>query len=133
MKKTIIIFLLLWGAFEICAQVEDFPKLTGPYLGQTPPLNKPVLFAPGIVSTNAGNHSSVAISPDGKELYWCMKAKIWCTKLENGIWTEPEMLSFCKGDSYMYDNPFITTEGKNVFYIIPPGCCFNGKGDYLVC
>jgi len=117
MKKVIcIISVMLFAATSITAQQKDFPKLTGPYLGQAPPVNEPVLFAKGIVSTNAGNHSSPAFSPDGKEIYWCMKEKIWFTKLENGIWTETEMLSFCQGDSYMYDNPFITTDGKKMFF-----------------
>lgn len=120
MKKPTLIIGLLWvAAVGICAQNTDFPKLTGPYLGQTPPENEPVIFAPGIVSTNAGNHSSAAFSPDGKEIYWSMRRnlrKIWFTKLVNGVWTEPEMLSFCKGDSYEYDNPFITADGKKLFF-----------------
>jgi len=48
----------------------SFNELKGHYLGQIPPVNEPVLFAPGIVSSQAGNHSSIAISPDGKELCW---------------------------------------------------------------
>ena len=118
-KLTSIIILLLLTAITIYAQQNDFQKLSGPYLGQTPPVNEPVLFAPGIVSTEAGNHSSVAISPDGKEIYWTMVKnirKIWFTKLENGRWTEPDILSFCKGDSYRYDNPFITADGKKIFF-----------------
>lgn len=116
MKKAIIIFLLLWGAFEICAQVEDFPKLTGPYLGQVPPVKDPVLFAPGIVSSDR-SHSSVAISPDGKEMYWSGEyGKIWFTKLKKGEWTKPDMISFSKGNSYEYDNPFITPDGNKMFF-----------------
>jgi Tol biopolymer transport system component len=118
-KLTFMNIVLLLAAICINAQITEFPKLTGPYLGQTPPVNEPVLFAPGIISTNAGNHSSVAISPDGKEIYWTMVKnirKIWFTRLENGRWTKPEMLSFCKGDSYKYDNPFITTDGKKMFF-----------------
>jgi len=105
-------------AIDISAQVNDFPKLTGPYLGQTPPVNEPVTFAPEIVS-DGRNHSSASISPDGKEIYWAIVKnvrKIWFTKLENGKWTEPEILLFCKDDSYMYDNPFITTDGKKLFF-----------------
>ncbi len=120
MKKQILITtLILSTVICINAQNTDFPKLTGPYLGQTPPLSKPLLFAPGIVSTNAGNHSSAAISPDGKEIYWTMVKnirKIWFTKLENGKWTKPKILPFCKSDSYKYDNPFITSDGKKFFF-----------------
>jgi len=119
MKKIIvIIILILIMIVNLYAQENDFPNLTGPYLGQNPPLNIPVLFAPGIVS-NSRNHSSAAISPDGKEIYWTMvnnKRKIWFTKLENERWTEPAILSFCKNDSYGYDNPFITTDGNKLFF-----------------
>ena len=115
-KLTIFSCLLLLATISINAQQNDFPKLNGPYLGQTSPVNEPLIFAPGIVS-NGRNHSSVAISPDGKELCWSgVRDKIWFTKLENGRWTEPEMLSFCKGDSYRYDNPFITPDGKKMFF-----------------
>jgi Tol biopolymer transport system component len=104
------------AAVSIHAQETEFPKLTGPYLGQKPPVNEPVLFAPGIVS-NGRNHSSVAISPDGKELYWIgVKGKIWFTKLESGRWKKPEVVSFCKEDSHEYDNPFITTDGNKMFF-----------------
>jgi len=114
-KKPPIFFLLLLATLDISAQENDFPKLTGPYLGQTPPVKEPVLFAPGIVS-NGKNHSSVAISADGKELYWSgVKRKIWFTKLESGRWTKPEVVSFCKDDPYEYDNPFITTDGNKMF------------------
>ena len=116
MKKPTIILLLLLAAIDISAQEKDFPKLTGPYLGQTPPVNESVIFAPEIIS-NGRNHSSVAISPDGNELYWSgVKRKIWFTQLESGRWTKPEVVSFCKEDSYEYDNPFITTDGNKIFF-----------------
>lgn len=103
-------------AVSIDAQRTEFPELNGPYLGQKPPVNEPVLFAPGIVS-NGRNHSSVAISPDGKELYWSgVKRKIWFTKLGKGRWTKPEVVSFCKEDPYEYDNPFIAPDGNKMFF-----------------
>jgi ankyrin repeat protein len=118
--KTLVLIgkLLLVAAISLHALQTEFPQLTGPYLGQKPPVNEPVLFAPGIVS-NGRNHSSVAICPDGKEIYWSMSnklRKIWFTKLERGKWTEPDVVSFCKDDSYEYDNPFITTDGNKMFF-----------------
>jgi len=44
-----ILILFLIFVMGIHAQNSDFQTLTGPYLGQTPPVNEPVLFAPGIV------------------------------------------------------------------------------------
>lgn len=117
MKKLIFICILVFStALFILARQKDFPELTGPYLGQTPPANEAILFAPGIVS-NGRNHSSVAIGPDGKEFYWSgAERKIWFTKLERGRWIEPEVISFCKEDSHEYDNPFITSDGNKLFF-----------------
>ena len=127
-KLTLIVTLMLLGAISINAQDTEFTELTGPYLGQKPPVNEPVLFAPGIVSFGR-NHSSVAISPDGKELYWSgVKRKIWFTKLEGGKWTEPEVISFCKENTYEYDNPFITPDGNKLFFTsFRPGAVSQNK------
>lgn len=112
LKKPAIIFLLLLASINISAQEKDFPKLTGPYLGQTPPVNEPVPFATGIV----GGHSSVTISADGKEIYWSrVDGKIWFSVSKDGEWTKPEIVSFCKGNSYNYDNPFLTPDGNKMF------------------
>jgi hypothetical protein len=111
-----ISLLLLTTATTIYAQQNDFPELTGPYLGQTPPVSEQELFAPGIVSTDAGNHSSVTISPDGEELIWSMSGKLWFTRLENDRWTKPEVISCCNEDSHLYDNPFIAPDGRKLFF-----------------
>jgi Tol biopolymer transport system component len=129
MKRSIsFMVLLLIVAISINAQETEFPELTGPYLGQKPPVNDPVKFAPGIVS-NDRNHSSVAISPDGKELYWSgVKRKIWFTKLESERWTKPEVVSFCKEDSSDYDNPFISNDGSKMFFTsFRPGAVSENK------
>ena len=101
---------------------EKFPEITGIYLGQTPPADELKLFAPDIVSgaNEDENHGSIAFMPDGKEIYWNMwgngKGKIWMTKLINDRWTEPEVAPFCEEDSGMDDNPFITPDGKKLFF-----------------
>ncbi|MBE0664402.1 MAG: hypothetical protein IH584_01170 [Candidatus Aminicenantes bacterium] len=56
--------LLILAALNVSAQQKEFPKLTGPYLGQKPPGTTPELFAPGIVSTGLNELNSV-FSPDG--------------------------------------------------------------------
>ncbi|MBU2554239.1 MAG: hypothetical protein KKF98_07235 [Bacteroidetes bacterium] len=48
-----------------------FANLKGDYLGQTPPGEIPVVFAPGIVSTDTTiEHGWPTFSPDGNEVYW---------------------------------------------------------------
>jgi hypothetical protein len=51
MKKPILISYMLLLSAIVNAQQTDFPKLTGPYLGQKPPGMTPIIFAPGSVST----------------------------------------------------------------------------------
>jgi len=97
---------------------QRFPKLTGIYLGQEPPADEIKLFAPDIVSSPNGddNHGSIAFMPDGKEIYWNMRGKIWKTKLIDAGWTEPEIASLCQDEEYSYDNPFITPDGQKMFF-----------------
>jgi hypothetical protein len=54
-----------------CTQSETvaFLDVSGPYLGEEPPGETPVLFAPGIVSTNTRDWS-MASTPDGGELFF---------------------------------------------------------------
>jgi len=71
MKRAMSIFSL-FGLTVNCllSQQTDFPKLTGPYLGQKPPGEKAEIFAPGIVSTMNHEHSRIEFTRDGMELYW---------------------------------------------------------------
>jgi ankyrin repeat protein len=97
---------------------KKFPELSGLYLGQASPADEPKLFAPDIVSSANGddNHGSIAFMPDGKEIYWNMRGKIWQTKLLNDRWAEPEIASFCADESAIDDNPFITSDGQKMFF-----------------
>ena len=77
MKKLFpVTCMLLVAAITTIARQDDFPKLTGPYLGQQPPGKELKRFAPGIVSPH---HSSISVSPDGKEIYWADYSSIMMT------------------------------------------------------
>lgn len=75
----------------------EFPLLKGPYLGQEPPGLEPVLFAPGIVSTDTAEWST-AVTPDGLEVFFGLFAEgstyILHMKSVRGRWTEPAVASF---------------------------------------
>jgi hypothetical protein len=124
MKKIFfIIYLTLAVSMSACSQKESnsFPRLEGPYLGQDPPGRKLERFAPGIISSD---HSSIAITPDGKEMYWHSgkgerTREIWMTKLKNGQWTKPEAVRFSKSlfGIYNYDVPFISPDGAKMFFV----------------
>ena len=120
MKKLILIIcMLLVMAITIEAQQTDFPKLTGPYLGQKSPGMTPEIFAPGIVSTDMYNHCTVSISPDGREIYWAMAPldalrRIYCSKIVNGVWTRPEIVDFTRSDDG--DCPVLSPDGRKLFF-----------------
>src|SRR5215212_7411832 len=74
-------------------------ELKGKYLGQEPPGKIPQIFAPGIVSTDAYEHSAPAFSPEGNTVLWTVIAQhkpsyLLEMKLENGVWTQPAKPSF---------------------------------------
>jgi Tol biopolymer transport system component len=94
--------LFIWASFISilltgCARRDDFPALKGLYLGQKPPGMTPEIFAPGIVSTQAGEFGST-FSPDGNELYFAISGTphtiIACMKFENDKWTRPQTAPF---------------------------------------
>lgn len=133
MKK--ILFLLLLGHSSIiyAQEVHEFPVLKGEYLGQRPPSTDPEVFAPGIVSdTSLWNHCQVAISPKGDEIYWSAwmnkyppsdpkygKAteQILFSRLENGVWTKPQLAEFVK-DFLTVSNggPVFSPDGNKLYF-----------------
>ena len=65
------VLLLLVSTIVIsCSSKYEFTDLYGAYLGQTPPGDTPVVFAPEIVSTIFMEHSAPSFSPDGNEVFW---------------------------------------------------------------
>jgi len=127
MRKLIHLFvlILLMSVFSIAQQTSsDFPKLTGPYLGQKPPGMTAELFAPGIVSLGDFEHSSPVFSPDLTEIYWSTiieeNGKVvlrptYFMKMVNGIWTKPQIPYF--GKKFLCcENPFISPDGERLFF-----------------
>jgi hypothetical protein len=75
-----------------------------PYLGQPLPDTTPRVFASGVVST--GNiHSSLAIAPDGREMFWnTVDMKTFTTRLMHvrvvgDTWSKPQTPPFADGMS----------------------------------
>lgn len=70
------------------------------YLNQKPPDTIAQLFAPGIISTDALEHSAPAFSPDGKTVVWTimkMPSYQMCLmemNFENHKWSIPHPPSF---------------------------------------
>jgi ankyrin repeat protein len=104
-----------------------FPVLEGDYLGQKPPAgDKAELFAPGIVSSVWGLHSTAVFSPDGDEVYWApmmdfpgeaySRGGLLMMKRANGRWTPPAWAPF-SGPRLDDDVPFFSADGKRIYFI----------------
>ena len=95
-------------------------RVTSDYLGMEPPGNTPVVFAPGIVSTE-GNELNAAITVDGSEFYFCRrmdnrKYHIMVSRRSgDGSWSLPEVASF--SGTFSEADPFISPDGKKMFFI----------------
>ena len=108
--------------FLNCSKSSDFPVLKGPYLGQKPPGMTPEIFAPGIIS-NAGFHlhSSLAFSPDGREIYFTkfisepeVQGTIYFMRQEGNRWTVPRKAFF--SGVYNDDSAVFTPDGKRLYF-----------------
>jgi hypothetical protein len=116
----IMILTIVIAAGCVRREENRFSRLSGPYLGQTPPGDEPELFAPGFVTT-AMYTRDIAITPDGNEIYFCVSAfgynLIFYTRQVNGVWSEPEAAPFITDYQYMFYEPHITPDGKKMLFL----------------
>jgi ankyrin repeat protein len=91
-----------------------FPELKGPYMGQTPPGDKPERFLPGIVSAHYNAHSPIVFSPDGREAQWTEmsppEGRVMGMKRVGDTWTYPEPVFEGRDSSFSPD-------GRRVYFI----------------
>jgi hypothetical protein len=99
-----------------------FPVLSGPFLGQALPDSVPELFAPGVVSTGMFTRD-VAISPDGKEIYFCVAignytySSILYSREVDGRWLPPEIVPFSGGPGVMDFEPALSADGSKLYFL----------------
>ena len=93
---------------------------TGPYLGQTPPGKTPVVFAPGLVSTDA-HEFGFSMNPEGTEIYFSRGTgetnikQIMVARLVNGVWIEPAVLfPDFPGEQF---EPCVTPDGRYLYFM----------------
>jgi len=126
-KLNLVNCLLLVAAIYVNAQQPDFPKLTGPYLGQKPPGKMPKMFAPGIISVEENfEHSAAVFSPDNKEVFWCTNInwytekkvagnlRLYYMKIVDGKWTTPEIFPTTKDKRV--ERPVFSPDGKRLYF-----------------
>ena len=116
---TVVAVWLLWVA-GCTPRSEEFPTLTGAYLGQVPPGDTAELFAPGIVSTGMYTRD-IAMLPDGSEIYFGVLLGRFNTILEthqvNGRWTKPEVAPFARDSRFFNLEPAISPDGRRFFFL----------------
>jgi ankyrin repeat protein len=89
----------------------------GPYLGQAPPRDVPVMFAPNLVSTERGELNAV-FSPEGREFYFArsdgQRRSILQVLEQGGTWGRPERVAF-PGDYGAVDMAF-SPDGTRLYF-----------------
>ncbi|TFG76457.1 MAG: hypothetical protein E4H23_09585 [Chrysiogenales bacterium] len=114
-KLAIVSSVCALMAASIFSQLADFPKLTGPYLGQKPPGMTPEIFAPGIVSTRA-DESALEISAAGNEILFIRKNSIMLiTRNGDGTWNKPVTAPF--SGEFIDDEPCYSPDGNKIYFM----------------
>jgi ankyrin repeat protein len=118
MKKPILISCIIAIAMTTNAQQSDFQKLSGPYLGQKTPGMIPELFAPVVLNSEVGYHSSIIFSPDLTEAYWSDMARennLYYSRIVNGTWSAPAVLYM--GLKMGAHDARLSPDGKRLFFL----------------
>ncbi len=115
----ILILVMATGCDTDQQEKENFPILTGKYLGQKDPGLTPEIFAPNIVSTGM-TEINTCFSPDYSEFFYSIilpnrKFVIVSMKYENNRWNKPEVAEF--SGQYSDADPFITKDGKWLYFV----------------
>jgi len=88
------------------------------YLGQTPPGIKPMVFAPGLVSTPATEFNA-AFSPDGNWFFYSVnlggRETMKYMQYSNNRWTAPKFASFLSPQNDC--DPFFSHDGNRLYFI----------------
>ena len=118
-RFSTIFFLLLLTPVFLLSQVKEFPKLTGPYLGQTPPGKIPVKFPFDYMPEGYRLHSAPVFTPDGKEVYFSAmdfsiqySERIFIMKMIDSIWTPSQVAPF--------SGNFFDGSPSEIFFLIRP-------------
>lgn len=112
--KLLVVFFVICS-INLYAQNN---KLSGKYLGMTPPEDIPEIFAPGVVSTDKNEHSAAIFSKDGNELFWSYydngEHVIMYMQQIEGIWSQPS--KFNNVFSQYDGNPFFSADWNELYF-----------------
>ena len=89
------------------------------YFGQRPPLNKPELFAPNIISKPNRYEFGCTFSKDATEFYFGVDnngvMEIHFSNLIDGVWSPQKKLF--ESDSISYNDPMFSPDQKRLYFI----------------
>lgn len=118
MVRLLLVTLLMTMASF--AWADPFLDLSGPYLGQEPPGEDPVVFAPGFVSTGI-HERDLLISEDGRTLWYGVMTGTATTVLEtrlvDGRWTAPAAVAFHRDPEIFCFEPTLSADGNLVMFL----------------
>ncbi|MBI9055928.1 MAG: PD40 domain-containing protein [Bacteroidales bacterium] len=120
MKRVLIITLIGLFSFSCTQTKKNIFETTDAYLGQTPPQDIPVTFAPGIVSTDTTiEHGTPTFSPNGNEVFWQSNYRqsgketeiFGMTMQHDGdTWNAPKVSPYNSG-------PVFSPDGKRLYFL----------------
>lgn len=132
MNKVLILLLAVILCTNCVRKEQDFLASDAAWFGLIPPTTTPEVFAPGIVSDSTwAEHCQVAVSPDGKEIYWSawsskypsadtsmkITEQIYFSEFVNGKWSEPALAEFVKNHlSIINGGPVFSPDGKRLYF-----------------
>jgi hypothetical protein len=115
-RKVFIVIIFVLIAQSLYSQ--QFTDLYGDYLGQTPPGDSAIIFAPGIVSLPGRSEYRIIFSPNGNECFFTVGLKnsirTYYTKRINKMWTEQVIASFSENENCMVSG--FSADGNKLFF-----------------
>ena len=117
MLSFVFLLLFFYGCDSQSGDDEPISQtLSGDYLGQTPPGTVAELFAPEFFTFEL--YTVPVFSPAGDEVCWreldTDNSEIFMMKQVNGVWEEPEVMSFANGNRSHC--PFFSDDGNRLYF-----------------
>jgi Tol biopolymer transport system component len=107
---------VIWIVFAIVMRCPGHAQTAqrGPWLGQSPPGDRAVVFAPGVIATDKMEYRCV-VSPDGREIFFCREKYIFWTRMDDaGIWSVPEPAPF--SGTYIDGESCFSRDGNRIYF-----------------
>jgi len=131
--KNILLLILIGLICASCTQSDqNFLETKDAYFGLKPPGLIPEVFAPNIASDSTwAEHCQLAVSPDGKEIYWSAwsskyppadtsmrnSEQIYFSEFKNGEWSKPTIADFIKEHlTCLNGGPSFSPDGNRLYF-----------------